>query len=49
MGIKIYSHRNVLKIKIFHQHLANAYQMMSDKDGGADVAGDKDDGGDMEI
>lgn len=49
-GTKIYAHRKVLKIKIFNQHLPNAYQMTSggsDKDGGADVDGDKDDGGDI--
>ena len=48
--IKIYAPRNVLTIKIFNQHLENVYQMMSgggDKDGGADVDGDQDDGGNI--
>lgn len=49
MGIKTYAQGNVLKIKIFNQHLANAYQTMSGgsiKDGGTDTDGDNKDDGD---
>lgn len=53
IGIKIYAHRNVPRIKIFNQHLASAYHTTSGgsvKDGGADTDDDnKDDGGDTVI